>query len=140
MFVPKFKIPGVVIPQKSLTRIFRMHYTGVKDGEKKEKGKKKSKEISVLSLLWFSLTQDHLTLCWCIQNMKTLALLLAEKSVMKKFYWRKRKNLTNKGNNKHQGPVVQSVVSLTSSLRVISLIVLADSIYSIMIFLLKKCE
>ena len=39
-----------------------------------------------------------------------------------------------------QGPVVQSVVSLTSSLRVISLTVLADSIYNILIFLLKKCE
>ena len=33
------------------------------------------------------------------------------------------------------GPVVQSVVSLTSSYRVISLTVLADSIYYIMIFL-----
>ena len=33
-----------------------------------------------------------------------------------------------------QGPVIQSVVSLTSSLRVISLTVLADSIYIIMIF------
>ena len=39
-----------------------------------------------------------------------------------------------------QGPVVQSVVSLTSSLRVISLTVLADSIYNILIFLLKKFE
>ena len=38
------------------------------------------------------------------------------------------------------GPVVQSVVSLTSSLRVISLTVLADSIYNILIFLPKKCE
>ena len=35
-----------------------------------------------------------------------------------------------------QGPVVQSVVSLTSSLRVISLTVLADSIYNILILLL----
>ena len=32
------------------------------------------------------------------------------------------------------GPVVQSVVSLTSSLRVISLTVLADSIFNILIF------
>ena len=32
------------------------------------------------------------------------------------------------------GPVVQSIVSLTSSLRVISLTVLADSIYNILIF------
>ena len=39
------------------------------------------------------------------------------------------------------GPVVQSIVSLTSSLRVISLTVLADSIYNILIFFfLKKCE
>ena len=37
------------------------------------------------------------------------------------------------------GPVVQSVVSLMSSLRVISLTILADSIYNFN-FLLKKCE
>ena len=36
------------------------------------------------------------------------------------------------------GPVVQSVVSLTSLLRVISLTVLADSIYSILIFFAEK--
>ena len=36
--------------------------------------------------------------------------------------------------DKDLGPVVQSVVSLTSSLRVISLTVLADSIYIILIF------
>ena len=36
--------------------------------------------------------------------------------------------------NKAQGPVVQSIVNLTSSLRVISLTVLADSLYSILIF------
>ena len=35
---------------------------------------------------------------------------------------------------KHQGPVVQSVVSLTSLLRVISLTVLAHSIYNILKF------
>ena len=39
---------------------------------------------------------------------------------------------------KHQGPVVQSVVSLTSSLRVISLTVLADSIHKIPIFFAEK--
>ena len=38
----------------------------------------------------------------------------------------------------NQGPVVQSVVSLTSSLRVISLTVLADSIYNILIFFAEK--
>ena len=40
----------------------------------------------------------------------------------------------------YQGPVVQSVVSLTSSLRVILLTVLADSIYNILIFCAEKCE
>ena len=37
-----------------------------------------------------------------------------------------------------QGSVVQSVVSLTSSLRVISLTVLADSMYNILIFFAEK--
>ena len=38
----------------------------------------------------------------------------------------------------NQGPVVQSIVSLMSSLRVISLTVLADSIYNILIFFAEK--
>ena len=42
-------------------------------------------------------------------------------------------NVTNE-----PGPVVQSVVSLTSSLRVISFTVVADSIYNILIFFAKK--
>ena len=37
-----------------------------------------------------------------------------------------------------QGPVVQSIISLTSSLRVISLTVLADLIYNILIFFQQK--
>ena len=37
-----------------------------------------------------------------------------------------------------QGPVVQSVVSLTSSLRVISLTVLGDSIHNILVFFAEK--
>ena len=37
-----------------------------------------------------------------------------------------------------QGPVIQSVVSLTNSLRVISLTVLADSKYNILIFFAEK--
>ena len=40
--------------------------------------------------------------------------------------------------DKDLGPVVQSVVSLTSSLRFISLTVLADSIYNILIFFAEK--
>ena len=39
---------------------------------------------------------------------------------------------------KDLGPVVQSVVSLTRSLRVISLTVLTDSIYNILIFFAEK--
>ena len=35
---------------------------------------------------------------------------------------------------KYQGPVVQSIISLKSSLRVISLTVLANSIHNILIF------
>ena len=41
-------------------------------------------------------------------------------------------------NHRIQGPVVQSIVSLTSSLRVISLTVLADSIYNILVFFAEK--
>ena len=39
---------------------------------------------------------------------------------------------------KYLGPVVQSVVSLTSSLKVISLTVLADSLHNILIFFAEK--
>ena len=39
---------------------------------------------------------------------------------------------------KYLGPVVQSIVTLTSSLRVISLTVLADSISNILIFFAEK--
>ena len=46
--------------------------------------------------------------------------------------------LSVKQPQKEQGPAVQSVVSLTSSLRVISLTVLADSIYNILIFFAEK--
>ena len=41
-------------------------------------------------------------------------------------------------NNIYLSPVVQSVVSLTSSLRVISFTVLTDSIYNILIFFAEK--
>ena len=40
--------------------------------------------------------------------------------------------------NNGLGPVVQSVVSLTSSLKVILITVLADSIYNILIFFAEK--
>ena len=37
-----------------------------------------------------------------------------------------------------QGPVVQSVISLTNSLRIISLTVLVELIYNILIFFAEK--
>ena len=40
--------------------------------------------------------------------------------------------------NQILGPVLQSIVSLTSSLRIISLTVLTDSIYNILIFFAEK--
>ena len=48
--------------------------------------------------------------------------------------------ITEKKNpsKKYLGPVVQSIVSLTKSLRVISLTVLADSIYNSLIFFAEK--
>ena len=45
---------------------------------------------------------------------------------------------SSKNGNIYQGPVVQSVLSLTSSLRVISLTVLADSIHNILKFFAEK--
>ena len=48
-----------------------------------------------------------------------------------------RHKLANRQTDK-QGPVVQSIVSLTSSLRVILLTVLAHSIYNILIFFAEK--
>ena len=50
--------------------------------------------------------------------------------------WRTSENYYK--NETIQGPVVQSVVSLTSSLRVISLTILADSIYNILTFFAEK--
>ena len=49
---------------------------------------------------------------------------------------RNKANIRLKNDNK--GPVFQSIVSLTSSLRVISLTVLTDSIYNILIFFAEK--
>ena len=47
-------------------------------------------------------------------------------------------SITGNDENEYQGPVVQSVVSLTSSLRVISLTVLADLIHNILKFFAEK--
>ena len=97
MFVPTFDILGAIVPEKSLTQI-PLCITLEWEIEKRKKGKKKSKEISAL---WFSFTQDTSIVCRCIQNFKTLALLVAEKSVMKSFIGENEK-MTNKGNDKHK--------------------------------------
>ena len=55
-----------------------------------------------------------------------------------KFLMEKLRKLSKNYHHLLLGPVVQSVVSLTSSLRVISLTVLADSIYNILIFFAGK--
>ena len=73
----------------------------------------------------------------------TLCVSLALLSVPRKGYfiyifWWMLHILRNEVDTNNLGPVVQSVVSLTSSLRVISLTVLADSIYNILIFFAEK--
>ena len=62
---------------------------------------------------------------------------------LNKFYTRETSPFIPKGRKlkkkcEELGPIVQSFVSLTSSLRVISLTVLADSIYNILIFFAEK--
>ena len=69
-------------------------------------------------------TSFHITMELGVVSGLLLVLFLCNESILK--------NLTG------LGPVVQSIVSLTSSLRVISLTVLTDSIYNILIFFAEK--
>ena len=72
-------------------------------------------------LFWFTIiyvTGTDVTLCYN----QLLCVILQQENVLKTV----------------QGPVVQSVVSLTTSLRVISLTVLADPIHNILIFFAEK--
>ena len=62
-----------------------------------------------------------------LEALKQYSCLIFDKPLERKF----------RGN---QVPVVQSVVSFMGSLRVISLTVLVDSIYIILIFFAEKCE
>ena len=73
---------------------FLMHYTGVRDGKNEKKSKEVKRESSAL---WFSFTH----VCTCIQNLETLALLGAGKSVTKNFIGEKGK-MKNKGNDKNE--------------------------------------
>ena len=74
--------------------------------------------------------QTDLSLCWA--QCQKLHFLMLRLIIM----WLDLQLLFALGIN--QGPVVQSVISLTSSLRVISLTVLADLIYNILIFFAEK--
>ena len=65
---------------------------------------------------------------------KPVFLLQLDKKKKKK----KKKFNMSSAENVTQGPVVQSVVSLTSSLRAISLTILADSIYNFLKFFAEK--
>ena len=94
---------------------------------------------------------NHLTYASLALNPRYVIFILDKKEKVKNA--KKKKNFLNfvclnvssimdilstSGVGFYQGPVVQSVVSLTSSLRVISLTVLADLIHSILIFFAEK--
>ena len=61
--------------------------------EKRKKVKRSQKKVQHC----FSFTQNTSTLCRCIQNLRTLALLGAKKSVMKIFIGEKEKERQIKG-------------------------------------------
>ena len=81
MFVPNFKILGAVVPEKFLTQISLCITLS-------ERWKKKAKFN--LSILVFFPT-IYLPLSMCIQNLKILALIGAEKSVTENLTERERK-------------------------------------------------
>ena len=77
-----------------------MYYTGVRDG-KKQKWKKKAKINLGIIESWFSFPQYTWPLSRCIQNLKTLARIAAEKSVTESFIGEKGK-WTNNGTDKQE--------------------------------------
>ena len=90
-----------------------------------------------------SFQMTHLSIWWNVKTYHTSV------SKLTKIVWHRAAgevlrelshfSMTTYHNNpEYLGPVVQSVVSLTSSLRVISLTVLADSIYNNLIFFANK--
>ena len=76
-------------------------------------------------MLWYSLEVPCYNICFC-GNIRKISILFS------------RKKCLMMHGSRYLGPVVQSIVSLTSSLRVISLTVLVDSIYNILIFFAEK--
>ena len=71
---------------------FPIYYTGVRDGKRRQ---------TLISASCFSFTQYTWPLSGCIQNLKTLALIGAEKSVTEIFIGEKEK-WTTKGNDKQE--------------------------------------
>ena len=74
-----------------------MYYIGVRDGKKEKENQNQSR----ITESWFSFPQYTWPLSRCIQNLKTLAVIRAENSVMKSFIKEKEK-MTNKGNDKQE--------------------------------------
>ena len=82
----KFQNPGCSYSWEIFDTNFPMSYIGVLDGKKKN-GKRRQKLISAS---WFSFPQFTWPLSRCIQNLKTLALTEAEKSVTEILLERKK--------------------------------------------------
>ena len=77
----KFQNPRCSCSWEIFDTNFPMYYIGMRDG-KKQKWKKKAKLISAS---WFSFPQYTWPLLMCIQNLKTLAFIEAEKPVTEFF-------------------------------------------------------
>ena len=73
-----------------------MHYIAVRGGQK-EKGKNRQNKFKYCG---FPFLQYTSTLYRCIQNFKTLAIIGADKSVMKNLIGKNEKCI-NRGNDKH---------------------------------------
>ena len=86
--------------------------------EKRKNGKRRQKLISAS---WFSFPYYTWPLSKCIQNLKTLALIEAEKSVTEIFIGEKGK-WTNNGNDKQEeaGSLLHNTTSYTQHLYQIS--------------------
>ena len=89
--------PGCSYSWEIFDTNFPMYYAEVRDGKKKT-GKRRRKCISAS---WFSFPHYTWPLSRCIQNLKTLALIEAEKSVTEIFIGEKEK-WTNKENDKQE--------------------------------------
>ena len=99
------------------------------NAEKQERKMVLDKTLSIKNLFFFNLNakQEHLSE-GCRKHSRSL--IEWHSSIIKIQVYRLMLNML--------GPVVQSVVSLTSSFRVISLTVLADSIYNFLKFFAEK--